>query len=212
MIESKELNIVTNGDDINEVLDEAESFAKNLKLNVKQTMHIRLLTEEIMVLVNQLTGEPDMRLSFRGDAEKCCIHLEIDTWLDNTTKNNLLSVSKSGVNESAKGFLGKIRDSIENILLMSDKDIIGSEAYSNDFVMMGLSVNSSFVLDTHINGTEFWTLQDYRERVENDKEDSDEARFAYEELEKSVLANLADDIKIGIKGTHVEVDIIKNLK
>ena len=43
------------------------------------------------------------------------------------------------------------------------------------------------------------------------KAEKPEAAEAWDELEKSVVSNVADDVKIGIKGFQTEITIIKKL-
>ncbi len=52
--------------------------------------------------------------------------------------------------------------------------------------------------------TMVWTLQNYqkREPVQNQKE-------KWDELERSIVANLADDVLVTMKGRHVEIVVKK---
>ena len=47
-----------------------------------------------------------------------------------------------------------------------------------------------------------WSLDNYRNAVSKEKE-------KYDELEKSIVANLADDVVVGIKGKQVEIVVVK---
>ena len=51
--------------------------------------------------------------------------------------------------------------------------------------------------------TNEWSLSAYRENAKSDK-------TAWDELEKSVIANLADDVTVGIIEGKVEIIVIKN--
>ena len=55
-----------------------------------------------------------------------------------------------------------------------------------------------------INYSYFWKLQEYRNSVK--KEEQVEA---WDELEKSVIASLADDVTVGIKGNHAQIVVEK---
>ena len=63
--------------------------------------------------------------------------------------------------------------------------------------------------DYEMNEAFYWTLDNYRASVEDEKGTGEEADEDWDELEKSVVANLADDVRIGIQGKHVTVDVIK---
>ena len=70
-----------------------------------------------------------------------------------------------------------------------------------------LQTNSSFY--TYGIGGEFeglsplWTLNNYREKVSQEKGEK------WDELEKSIIGNIADDILVGMDGTKVEITVKK---
>ena len=51
----------------------------------------------------------------------------------------------------------------------------------------------------------FWSLENYRSSVKKE-----EASEAWDELEKSVIASVADDVIVGIKGKRASIVIVKN--
>ena len=54
-----------------------------------------------------------------------------------------------------------------------------------------------------------WTLDTYRQGVDGAKETGEEAKEAWDELEKSILANLADDLIVAIRGDEAEITVVK---
>ncbi|MBQ6123248.1 MAG: hypothetical protein IJI59_16145, partial [Clostridia bacterium] len=54
-----------------------------------------------------------------------------------------------------------------------------------------------------------WTLQTYRNDLNLARADSDNAEEAWDELEKSIVAKLADDIVVGVKGDRIDLVISK---
>ena len=50
----------------------------------------------------------------------------------------------------------------------------------------------------------FWSLEEYRLKVK--KEEQSEA---WDELEKSVIASVADDIIVGVKGKRADIIVVK---
>ena len=58
-----------------------------------------------------------------------------------------------------------------------------------------------------------WSMQAYQQRI---KEYVDECRAgadqAWDELEQSVVAHLADEVKIRIEGFNVEMTVYKNMQ
>ena len=60
--------------------------------------------------------------------------------------------------------------------------------------------------------TPVWTLDQYRANVEKGRLGSDVLEQAKQDLEKSIVANLADDIVVGVKGDRIELVITKRFK
>ena len=56
------------------------------------------------------------------------------------------------------------------------------------------------------------SMEDYRDQLRQYRErNQNEANEAWDELEKSVVGHLADDVKISIQGRIVEMTILKRL-
>ena len=53
-------------------------------------------------------------------------------------------------------------------------------------------------------GTAYWSLNQYKETVKT------EVKKEWDELEKSIVSKLADEVQIGIKNGQVEMIIIKS--
>lgn len=205
MIESREVRIISSGEeDMQEILNEAEIFANSMKLSAKESLRVRLMTEETMAMIRQITGEPDVLVSFKGEDKICTIHLEIETVMDQAIRDNLLSISKSGKNAAAKGVLGKIRDVIEQFIYIPGGDM--TDDFVIDYVALGAPIEYTSAMTNAMS----WSLQNYRINVEAIRDNDEISQEAWDELEKSVVANLADDVNIGIKGKLVTIDVIKN--
>ena len=56
-----------------------------------------------------------------------------------------------------------------------------------------------------------WSLEAYRERLLKRKEDTAGAQEEWDELEKSVVSHIADNITVSIRGYDVEMIIYKKL-
>jgi hypothetical protein len=55
-----------------------------------------------------------------------------------------------------------------------------------------------------------WSMALYKEDVQNHISENEKASEAWDELEKSIVANIADDVKVKIIGNDVEMIIIKS--
>ena len=57
-----------------------------------------------------------------------------------------------------------------------------------------------------------WSMEDYRLQLQQYRDQNrEDAREAWDELEKSVVACVADDVKVSIKGRTVEMTIYKKM-
>ena len=58
-----------------------------------------------------------------------------------------------------------------------------------------------------------WSMRSYqqmlRQRVEQNREGAEEA---WDELEKSVVSHLADEVRVGIRGNEVEMTVFRKLE
>lgn len=183
-----------------------ESFAWYAKLNKKSTLRLCLLVEETLGMVKEMVQDYYGYLWFSGDEHCIEIHLEFTADMDAKKKHELLSVSSTGANTSVKGFMGKIGEFLSTTMYNFGRvmDAYGAETMRYGIVGSG-GVDTPSVYDM----TPVWSLKQYRSVLEGHNEG--DARAAWDELEKSIVANLADDVLVGVKGDRVELVIVKQL-
>lgn len=193
-------------------LEEADKFSAYHGLSNKSAMHLRLLTEEAVSMVNGILDGFTGKLWFESDKTKdgllCRIWLTADKDASLEQEEELLSVSTSGKNERSRGIIGKLRQLIRISLQQTDN----SARSENDSVMdawyqmgtypEGVNYNSDF-------NSGFWSLERYRKSVEELGDDCFEEN---DELEKSIIAKLSDDVKVGLISGKVEICIEKKIK
>lgn len=189
-----------------EAMKAAESFIRYNGFEGKNAMHIRLLTEELVSMVHGIMDKfaGDLWFESKKTAEgvSCNICLSADKSADPEQEEQMLSVASSGKNENAKGILGKIRESFRV-----------SAQHSADGVYMAdySAVNSWYSLGAAPSAYEMercWSLRSYRENLP----DRSAAAEEWDELEKSIIAKLADDVKVWLKSNTTEVVIEKLIK
>lgn len=195
---SDNIRVSSSGEGFDNALAEVEAVAKYKGLSEKQALHLRLLAEEMMGMLRGLIGETDAVFYIDDDKKDFRLHLSADTVMDSEKRRKLLETSTSGRNERAKGVVGKLRDLFEQALEPVSGDV--PSYYSTGWI----------VADTDPMGVDLslfdnaWSLNRYRDAVKNDAE-------KWDELEKSIVANLADEIRIGIRGSSVEMIIYKKM-
>ena len=189
------------------VLTEVEKVTKYNGLEDKKALRLRLLTEELCGMLPGLVEKFDGEFWAENDGDNYELHVQIkvDT-MSNDIREELISVSKSGKNAAAKGIMGKIRAVAETMLLAAFDSSVGvpaGEFYDYHGYNMGfgfidpaMAVEAGYVYS--------WSLCNYKTAVEETEED------AYAELERSIVAKLADDIVVGVRGNHVEIIVKKS--
>ena len=193
--------VSSNGSHMEEALAEVEKIAVYKELSPKNALHLRLLTEEMMGMMRSITGETEGQFWIEEEQNEYQLHLKVKTPMDSEKRSQLLAASSTGKNESAKGLMGRIRDFFER---GTDEDVL---SFSSALVQPdSYDYASSSPLDWE------WSMIRYEESLSRRiGEDDTEAREAWDELEKSVVSHVADDIKVSIRGRDVEMTIIKKL-
>ena len=174
------IRVYSSGAQMEKALDQVEKVAAYKELAPRQALHLRLLAEEMMGMMRSITGEKEGEFWIEDENGEYRLHLRVNTHMDSDKREKLLSVSKSGKNEAARGLMGRIRDMFEQTDLPS--------------------------LDRE------WSLMRYVDALSAKVQQNDPAaREAWDELEVSVVAHVANDVKVSIKGRTVELTIIKQL-
>jgi len=199
------LNIEATPESLNTALDEIEKYCNGniLKDNKKAHLQMRLLGEETICLIRDIAGKNTISFWIEGNGKKNAINLEMtaDTGLD--TKEELMKLSKSGKNISAKGILGKIKSVIEDCMYGFDE----ANNYLTTGMMYDATLSYGIVPLSGAFNQNVWSLNQYRSELEKDKETREED---WNEIERSIIANVADDVLIGALNCKIKVIIKKS--
>ena len=187
-----------------------ENFAGQAGLDKHDALRLSLLVEETLGMMKAMVDDFYGRLWFSGDASACEIHLEATANVDSDRKQLLLSVSSTGKNAAAKGFMGMLGDVISRAL--NNVGHAMDQAYGETAVTGSVVAPAGLGTPNLYDMTPVWTLQQYRENVEKGRMEADALERAKEDLEKSIVANLADDVVVGVKGDRIELVIRKRFK
>ena len=183
--------------DLEAILKESERVAEYNGLSHKQALQLRLLCEEIDGMLPNIIDDFDGELWIDFEGGVCKVNVSIIIPKFNTEKKEeLISIAKNKKNAAAVGIVGKIRDSIENFFM----DETRMEA-------VALSAGSFGIGTGYGDGVDYaylWRLENYRNTVKKE-----EQAEAWDELEKSVIASVADDVIVGVKGRQANIIIVK---
>lgn len=205
------INVGAKGAGWNEALEEAGKFASYTGLDKKAALRVRLLIEETLGMLENITGDYAAEFSLESD-KNCAVRLRLKarTLMDYAKKKELIEASTDKKNAASKGFMGKIRQIIENCMYSIDE--VGSLSSEYGGVQLAYGTMGMCETDpgTAIHTSNYlWSLESYKKSVEQASAGDAAAKEAWDELEKSIVASIADDVKIGVSGNTVELIIEK---
>ena len=191
-----------------EALAMVDRYVEDEGLGGKQAIHLRLVVEETLGMFAAMTGEYDALLKLDKDDKGYQVILEAKTDMDIEKKRELLSVSSSGKNAAAVGFMAKVREVYENAIADYEETVKLAREYGG-YVNYGyVDAGTPTTADPLALGyLSFWSLSNYRSALDDAKDDSDDARYEWDELEKSIVASIAKDVVVGVKKNTVEMRI-----
>ncbi|MBQ8963733.1 MAG: hypothetical protein IJ089_08035 [Clostridia bacterium] len=185
----------------------AEDFARGLSLDRHDVLRLELLTEETLGMVKAMVDDFYGQLWFEAEGERCEIHLQATADMNADRREELLSVSSTGRNAAAKGFMGMLKDVLSGAMHSFGRSM---NDYGREVARYGI-VNPAEVGSLAVdNMVPIWTLQTYRNGLGEQRNIDEDAGEAWNELEKSIVGKLADDVVVGVKGDRIEMVIIKD--
>ncbi len=204
---TEQVYVKNDGTGMDEALQLTEKFADYNGIPEKVQLHIRLLTEETLGMVRVIAGNFRALFWLEGDSHSCSIHLQAKTDMDPDKRRELLAVSSSGKNYEARGFMGKIRELIETGI----ENYQEAENLKTEYGVgtVGYGAMGIDPADAMSQAVMTWSLERYRMRVESGRDEDEAEEEAWDELEKSIVANIADDVRVGIRKDRVEMVIYK---
>lgn len=183
-------NIVLENGDIKDLLSEVDRFTEAQTITKKEKTRIRLLTEEAIGVLKATVKEGRGELKIEPTENEYVISVAIDTpCISDDSREKLIETSSGSKNEFYQGFTGKIRQAIE-WLTNTESSAAASAApagYSMGFI------------DTS-RGT-LWSYQQFKKNIAPDNKDK------WDELERSVLSKLANEILVGVSEHTVSVKV-----
>ncbi|MBQ6077088.1 MAG: hypothetical protein IJK12_00890 [Clostridia bacterium] len=198
------IEITANGTGFTRVLEETERAAAYRGLEPKQALRLRLLAEEMTGMLKTLVGDERFRYWIESEGRVFSLHLETQTIVTRALREALLKASSSGKNAAAKGFMGRLREILTTMSESYVPAAVAEMGYGYSYVDV---IDFDESMDMSPNAMLYgWSLRAYRDAVTENKEKEPEK---WDELEKSITAKLADDVKIFIRRNNVEMVIEK---
>ena len=175
------------------LLQETEKVAEYNALSDKNALLLRLLAEELVSMLPSIVSKFDGEFWIANDGNyyELCVNVFVED-MNAVTRERLINVSKDNRNAFSVGVSGKIRALFDHMAMVSDP-VINSPA-------------GKYGMATNIDFSQLWSMKEYCDSV---KEESSEAKEAWDEFERSILVKIADDVVVGVKGQKVKIIIKK---
>ena len=203
----KELYVDNSDVKASEALALADKYINEEGIEGKTAIHMRLITEETLGMLREMTGDYEALLKFDKDDSGYHVILAVKTDMNLDKKRELLSVSTTGKNAAAVGFMAKVKEVYESAMAGYDETVKLAREYGG-YVNYGYMDGTQSISDPLALGyLSFWSLSNYRSALGDARDDSDDARDEWDELEKSIVASIAKDVVVGVKKNTVEMRI-----
>ena len=157
---------------------------------------IRLLTEEVYSMFYELLEMDKLNFSLEKESNKFTITVQTSAWTNEETKQQFLAMSSSGKNDAYKGIKGFFKSILDSLILGASVSSGGCSRAEFGFSECEYDFSKMYR----------WQLSEYIEKTPVEK-----VKAKWDELEKSIIMNFADDISISIRDDIIEMVIIKNI-
>ena len=194
------ITVANNASSAAEALELTERIAESIGLKGKDMMRLRLLAEEMLSMVQAIAGDVSADFWIEHRDKDCTLHLAAKSMLDYGKRQEFLSVSSTGKNAARVGIMEKIRGIFEAGLWGMEESFALQSEYGAGMIGYG-ALGAD---DAGMSGAIYsWSMQKYKSDVQEDAD-------AWDELEKSIIANIADEVSVGVRRDGVELTVRKN--
>lgn len=197
------IKISNTGENMNAALDLTEKTAKSMGLSSRDTLRLRLLAEEMMSMVRAITGSFTAEYWLEHEGTTCKLVLSAKSELDYGKRSEFLSVSTTGKNTAKTGIMEKIRGIFEAGLYGMEQSFAAQAEYGVGMYSAGMMGAVDAGMTEAIYS---WSMQKYKNEIESKRTEYPDV---WDELEKSIIANLADEVSVGVTKDGVELTVQK---
>lgn len=179
------------------VLREVEKTAQYCELNREYGLQLRLLAEEMLGMVENITGaykgmfwiEAENDVNFR-------LHMQIEKPDNSKTRGELLGISSRN---PSSGIMGRFKNMFEHCVDHYEE----LEQYGLQNGMMNTSLGDMYMGCVAHKDSIAWSLKVFEASLPRDDGE-------WDELEKSIVLSLADDVVVTMKKGLADIVIYKS--
>lgn len=175
--------------ELKKILLETDKMAQYNNLAKKESLRLRLLAEEMVGLLSELVEKFEGEFYIENEGNNYELHSVIKIpEMTTELRKELIAFSTEKKNSASKGILGKIRNAFDVMVL----NLFEHEGF------YALPYDEGYDVKHYYE----WSLKSYVEKQESKKEINDE-------LQRSIIGSLADNVVVSIKGGNVNIVITK---
>ena len=181
-------------DDIKFISNEIEKVSDYNHLERKKVVQLLLLSEELIGIQKGILGftKGEFYIENDGNEYRLCLHSDIFT--DVLTQERFVEISNKNENIAVKGIKGKIRY-VVNYLMNANVDMMPEFDLFN-------SQSSYHCYATPTTYDKVWSLEGYKDGIAEGTE-------VWDEMERSIVAKLADDVIVGATAKYIDLIVVK---
>ena len=200
--------IDSSGTNMDLALNYTEGLADLNHLSKKDRLHLRLLAEELFSMVTAIIGSFSAAYWAENKGREYRLILQAESDLDESEKRELLSLASSGEKISGGGIMTKLwklfQASLDAAWQSAAAETPGCMTDEEARKLYG-RLGTAKVENEDGALSYVWSLKEYRKNAETAIRDADLFMGSWEELEKSIVANIASDVQVSIAGNQVQM-------
>ena len=199
------IELTNHSDRMDRALGALEQITSHDNLSEEDKQQLRLLSKEMISLVTSVTGELEGEFWLEKEGAEYQLHFSTLTQMTTEKRRQLLDASSSGKNAGRTGILGKIVEVFECYIEGFRSEGVPSY-YTQGLILSEQSPNDNDVRTQSDAIT--WSLNQYKKVLTDSYTKGDPN---WDELEKSILSKMADEVSVSIRSGIVEVIITKRI-
>ncbi|NLW79013.1 MAG: hypothetical protein GXY32_06345 [Ruminococcaceae bacterium] len=172
------------------LLAEVDRFGRFCRLDDADVGKLQLLAEEMVAIISKDLHRMDCDFWLENTDNCFELHLQAKARISFTEKDELTALSSDGKNAATKGVLGKIGGMFQSLLISEGE--LGEYGYMPEAGAIAPTEGLS----------QLWSMADYQNGIPENERKAD-----WDGLERSILANMADDVRVGVTSNTVEMTV-----
>ncbi|MCR4605805.1 MAG: hypothetical protein K5639_07400 [Eubacterium sp.] len=187
-----------------------EGYCNDEGYDQKTTLRMRLLAEELVSLISSMEMDIDGEFFVESTDKEIELHMNMRTFIYPERKKELMGLA-TVEKKKPKGVLGKLSQVVQGYLAGVDEDEQQQLELARSIPYGMYGMTGSCMGNQMMESITAWSLQRYRDAIDESIAQNEADEEEKDELEKSVLANLADEVSVGIKSSKVQLIVTKKL-